>query len=93
MRPMTFAPMLGLVLAGGLTGCATPAEQDSTAAPAAAAGATAEARSPDGMRYLSQPLLRDIYIADPSAHVFNGRIYVYPSHDIESGVPDDDLGT
>jgi len=31
-------------------------------------------------------LVKDIYIADPSAHVFNGKIYVYPSHDIEAGI-------
>jgi hypothetical protein len=42
---------------------------------------------------ISQPLVSEIYTADPSAHVFNGRIYIYPSHDIESGVPDDDLGS
>jgi hypothetical protein len=33
-----------------------------------------------------------IFTADPSAHVFNGRIYIYPSHDIESGIPENDLG-
>ncbi len=49
--------------------------------------ATAEARSPEGLRYLSQPLLRDIYIADPSAHVFNNRLYIYGSHDIEGTTP------
>ncbi len=32
------------------------------------------------------------YMADPSAHVFNGRIYIYPSHDWESGVPENDNG-
>ncbi len=37
-------------------------------------------------------LIDSLYTADPSAHVFNGRIYVYPSHDIESDVPEDDLG-
>ncbi len=37
-------------------------------------------------------LTRGIYTADPSAHVFNGRIYIYPSHDIESGIPENDLG-
>lgn len=40
-----------------------------------------------------QPLVTHIYTADPSAHVFNGRIYVYPSHDIETGVPEDDMGS
>src|SRR5678815_4940644 len=34
----------------------------------------------------------DIYSADPSAHVFNGKIYIYPSHDYDSGIPADDLG-
>jgi len=37
-------------------------------------------------------LVKDLYIADPSAHVFNGKIYVYPSHDIESGIPENDNG-
>jgi beta-xylosidase len=32
------------------------------------------------------------YMADPAAHVFNGRLYIYPSHDIESGIPENDLG-
>lgn len=41
---------------------------------------------------ISQPLVRHIYTADPSAHVFNGRIYIYPSHDIEAGIPFNDLG-
>ena len=32
------------------------------------------------------------YMADPSVHVFNGRVYIYPSHDWESGVPENDNG-
>ena len=28
------------------------------------------------------PFIRDQFSADPSARVFNGRVYVYPSHDI-----------
>lgn len=28
-----------------------------------------------------KPLVNDLYTADPSAHVFNGKIYIYPSHD------------
>ena len=32
------------------------------------------------------------YMADPAANVFNGRIYVYPSHDWESGIPENDNG-
>lgn len=41
---------------------------------------------------ISEPLITDIYTADPSAHLFDGKIYVYPSHDIESNVPQDDEG-
>jgi Glycosyl hydrolases family 43 len=39
-----------------------------------------------------EPLVSAIYTADPSAHVFNGRVYVYPSHDIEAGTPENDMG-
>jgi beta-xylosidase len=33
-----------------------------------------------------------MYTADPRAHVFEGRVYIYPSHDIDAGVPEDDEG-
>ena len=46
-----------------------------------------------GRRAISQPLIKHIYTADPSAHVFNGKIYIYPSHDIENDIPFDDLGS
>ncbi|MGM9719136.1 MAG: glycosyl hydrolase family 8 [Prevotella sp.] len=32
------------------------------------------------------PIIRDQYTADPTARVFNGRMYLYPSHDIVSPV-------
>lgn len=41
---------------------------------------------------ISQPLVTHIYTADPSAHVFEGRLYIYPSHDIDAGEPFDDDG-
>jgi hypothetical protein len=44
-------------------------------------------------RAISQPLVTHIYTADPSAHVFNGKIYIYPSHDIDAGDAFDDLGS
>ncbi|MBC7904120.1 MAG: glycoside hydrolase family 43 protein [Gemmatimonadaceae bacterium] len=44
-------------------------------------------------RAISQPLVTHIYTADPSAHVFDGKIYIYPSHDIDAGIPFDDLGS
>jgi hypothetical protein len=44
-------------------------------------------------RAISQPLVNHIYTADPSAHIFNGKIYIYPSHDIDAGDAFDDLGS
>ncbi len=41
---------------------------------------------------MSEPIVTHMYTADPRAHVFEGRIYVYPSHDIEAGIPEDDEG-
>lgn len=38
------------------------------------------------------PLISHIYTADPSAHVFNDKLYIYPSHDIESSIPFNDNG-
>lgn len=41
---------------------------------------------------ISQPLVNHIYTADPSAHVFDGKIYIYPSHDVDAGIPFNDNG-
>src|SRR5690554_1670679 len=38
-------------------------------------------------------LVKHMYIADPAVHVFNGKLYIYPSHDVEAGIPEDDLGS
>ncbi|WP_108423615.1 glycoside hydrolase family 43 protein [Flagellimonas amoyensis] len=46
-------------------------------------------KTPDVVYTLSS----ELYTADPSAHVFEGKLYVYPSHDFESGIPEDDLGS
>tara|TARA_B100001057_G_scaffold498136_1_gene604250 strand:- start:6294 stop:7319 length:1026 start_codon:yes stop_codon:yes gene_type:complete len=43
-------------------------------------------------RAVSQPLVSDKFTADPSAHVFDGKIYIYPSHDIDAGIPFNDNG-
>jgi beta-xylosidase len=38
------------------------------------------------------PLITHTYTADPSAHVFNDRVYVYPSHDRETDIAFNDNG-
>jgi hypothetical protein len=52
-----------------------------------------QSTSPEGLRYLSHPLVSEIYTADPSAHVFDGRIYIYASHDTATNVQSDGLGS
>ncbi|MDC0584178.1 glycoside hydrolase family 43 protein [Bacteroidales bacterium] len=41
---------------------------------------------------ISKPLIEHVFVADAAAHVFNERLYIYPSHDIETGVPFNDNG-
>jgi hypothetical protein len=31
-------------------------------------------------------------MADPAVHVFDGKLYIYPSHDRDSGIPENDNG-
>ncbi len=77
--------LIGIPLAGLLTRCQKPA-------PAAEpAGDTTAAVEPEPTP-ISEPLITGIYTADPSAHVFDSKLYIYPSHDIESNVPQDDEG-
>lgn len=77
-----------MMMATGISALALTACQTGTTG-----GDTAVASASDA-KYLSQPLIRSIYTADPSAHVWDdGRIYIYPSHDIETDIPEDDLGS
>ncbi|QNL47927.1 glycoside hydrolase family 43 protein [Olivibacter sp. SDN3] len=51
-----------------------------------------EVAANDTLQFRSSPLIDSIYTADPSAHVFNGKIYIYPSHDIDAGTSENDNG-
>jgi hypothetical protein len=54
----------------------------------------AEAKQPATQNATSnEPLVTHIFTADPSAHVFEGKIYIYPSHDIDAGIPEKDDGS
>ncbi len=37
-------------------------------------------------------LVPEDYMADPAVHVFDGKLYIYPSHDWESGIEENDNG-
>lgn len=78
---MKYSVLTGVLICFGILACNN--EKKETAA---------ENKTETKKEYLSQPLVSHIYTADPSAHVFNGRIYIYPSHDTATGTKEDDLG-
>lgn len=41
---------------------------------------------------MNQPIITHMFTADPSAHVFEGKLYIYPSHDLPHDVNDNDNG-
>ncbi|UOQ71816.1 glycoside hydrolase family 43 protein [Hymenobacter cellulosilyticus] len=93
-RPHLAAAPRALLASLALLGAcqSNPAQTDETTATTPAATDAAAKPDSTGKKYLAQPLVKDIYTADPSAHFFNGRIYIYPSHDIETGMPENDNG-
>jgi len=44
------------------------------------------------VKMTDQPLVTHVFTADPSAHVFNGKLYIYPSHDVATDIQDNDNG-
>lgn len=76
-----------------LAGCLLLACQSNTKKTDADEKTTTAAGDSAAGQPISKPLVSHIYTADPSAHVFADKIYIYPSHDYEAGVPEDDLGS
>jgi hypothetical protein len=74
-----------------LAGCAK--KEEPTPPPVVEAPKPETPKTIDPAKFLTQPLVTEIYTADPSAHVFNGKIWIYGSHDIDAGIPQDDLGS
>lgn len=73
-------------------GCQSGKESTTKGQQYASAKTGAAAEEPQVLSALAEPLVTDIYTADPSAHVFEGKLYVYPSHDWEAGIPQNDNG-
>ena len=40
----------------------------------------------------TEPLVTHIFTADPSAHAFGGRMFIYPSHDLDADAQENDFG-
>lgn len=69
-----------------LTSCSPANTETQPQAPAANTPDTSTIET--DMDIFKIPLVTDIYTADPSAHVFEGKIYIYPSHDLDHNNPD-----
>lgn len=65
-----------------LAACAPPKAPESTTAP------PDPPTSEPPMDIFKKPLITTLYTADPSAHVFDGKIYIYPSHDLDQDIVD-----
>ncbi len=77
-----------------LTGCEGMKENEATVM--SELNPSASTSNPDTRNVLrpapNTPLVSHLYTADPSAHVFEGRLYLYPSHDRDQDFPSDNNG-
>lgn len=80
-----------VILSGALLACQDKTTETSVSASSAdkQSSTAAEAENMEAKnkpQFAAEPLVSHIYTADPSAHVFNGRLYIYPSHDIKTDI-------
>jgi Glycosyl hydrolases family 43 len=92
MQRHLFVAITGIAVSATFLAACGKKEVPPPPPPVADAAKPAEPPKADPAQFLTQPLDIEIFSADPSAHVFNGKIYIYPSHDFDSGIPSDDLG-
>lgn len=84
---------LSILASAFVFACISCGQQSSQKAETTSDSTQAATKEDDQLKNaISQPLIEGMYTADPSAHVFNGRIYIYPSHDIDAGTPENDMG-
>ncbi|HYC86620.1 MAG TPA: glycoside hydrolase family 43 protein [Chryseosolibacter sp.] len=83
--PLLRSSLAAVIASFMLPGCQPPAADTQ-------AGAQAADTTKDQWGSVTKPLITSMFTADPSAHVFEDRIFIYPSHDIDAGIPETDLG-
>ena len=86
---MTFKPLL---LSVTIIGCLSCSQGQNQSAASGHNTKDSTEHAGDFEKSVSKPLITERYSADPSAHVFDGRIFVYPSHDYDAGVAENDNG-
>ena len=94
MRKNSLLNGSAIMVAAALAACSGDAPTTSAETEVAAPPVETVEAEPTESKYLNEPLVSEIFTADPSVHVWDdGRIYVYPSHDYDAGIPEDDLGS
>lgn len=86
MLPTTTRIIAALALLTASAGCQRDPGNVSTRSAGSDEGETHAA-------FLHPPLIANIYTADPAAHVLRDTLFIYTSHDIDTGVPPDDVGS
>lgn len=102
---ITLITIIALLLSvAGCAGTESTTTVTSTTAPAAETTAAADNETPSSETTEPEetveekpamprtPLVTNIFTADPSAHVFDGKIYIYGSHDQDELFPNDNDG-
>ncbi len=66
-----------------LLSCAGPATEKPLANPLPGTTPGSSYAPTSTVNLMKKPLVTNMYTADPSAHVFEGKLYIYPSHDLD----------
>jgi hypothetical protein len=67
--------------------CTQSSDMETTPTATLTGGVTPNSTEASHIDIMKKPLITHIYTADPSAHVFEDRLYIYPSHDLDHDSP------
>jgi hypothetical protein len=90
-RDFCFVFIASILLVAACAPLSAPAAP-ATAIPTASQAAPTDAIPTPPSVTMKEPLITSLYTADPSAHVFDGKLYIYPSHDLDTDKPADQEG-
>jgi glycosyl hydrolase family 43 len=86
--PASMIFLIVLLAALTIPSCARPqVERAPTITPTIAVVQDSTRTVEPKIEIMKKPLITHLYTADPSAHVFEGKLYIYPSHDLDHDAP------
>jgi len=88
-KPMKLATLIKFCFTGflwlAINACSAPETQSRAITPTEISAQKPTENS--GETIMKAPLITHIYTADPSVHVFEDQLYIYPSHDLDQDNP------